>query len=1608
MINVPAVQNFVVQRVTDKLSAELHTRVSIRHVNFRLFNKFTIDGAYIEDQQKDTLLYANHLTLNVTDFFFLKNKAVFSYVGLDSATIHLDRPAKDSTWNYQFLIDAFSSNDTTSGGQPPAIDLRKVRLTNIRFNKTDGWNGQDMLVSAGSISIDARQLDLKKRRLLINDISLKQPSFVLVNYKAGHPPDTSATASQPDEQPDSTRGLQWNPAGWDLQVGKLSITKGAFGLVHKDQPHIERYFDPAHIAVYDIGAHMDSIRWIKDSIMAKVDLNARERSGFEIEKLKSRFKLSPVEMEFAQLDLRTNQSHLQGYYSMQFSDFSDMSDYISRVFMQADLHDSHVASDDIAYFAPALSDWKKDITISGNAYGTVDNLTGNNLQIQAGSNTRLHGQLKMRGLPNINETFIDFRADELVTTGQDMQRFLPGLRQTGQIDLTQLSRIQFKGNFVGFIYDFVAYGDFNTNLGAFHSDLNMKWGSNHQVPSYSGNISTDHFNFGQLLLQPNIGNATLHATINGQGFNFNDLDATINGTIQQVDLYGYTYQNIETKGTLEKKLFNGSLSLDDPNAAFNFAGSIDFNDSLPVFNFQSEIFRSDLRALGLTKDSITFSGLLDLNFTGSNIDNFLGDARLHNIALFKNNTRVEIDSVALHSAVQDRQKLIRLQSNEVDAYIKGNYNVQHLSAAVKLLFNHYYPSLIPRPEGVLPDEDFSFEITLGKVQKILEAFTSRVTGLDDSHLRGSINTTADSLSLEASIPAFGYDRFRLRDINISGTGKGERLGLTTTFQGLFVRDSLLVPSATIKATSHADTSFLNFKTTGDSTLNNADLYTRVIMLPSGGYNFKILNSELVINNKDWHITSDNEITLQKDAITVYNFNISHNEQRVTLTSSKADSSLPSFVVNLQNINLSDFSQFISKSTPMEGITNGTIRIDDPLKNLFITGSIETSQFRLNDDSIGTVRANASYDKVQGILKWDLQKNDNPQRNFSVSGSAGLTEQNKQLSGNIVLDHTNIGWLQGFIQGYASHFKGMATGKLSLGGSTDAPTLNGAIKLDSVGLRVDYLGTYYTLGNETINFSDNAVDVGTMALHDVNGQTAVLSGKLTHDHFQNIRFNFDLTALNFQLLNTSAADNPLYYGTVYANGRLSFTGPLNDMQMAVTLSPTQNTHLYLPLTDSKDIGKHDFIIFKQYGKELKPEKIKKEKTNLTVKLNAIMNPQARVDVILDPTTGDMISATGNGALQIGVSLNGDFKMYGNYGIEEGYYNFSFRNLLNRKFQINNGSTISWNGDAADAKVDITAIYSVPGGATLYDLVAGEAETSGGINPDSKDIRQREKVDVYLNLKGSLRKPDITYDIQLPDAGISTGSYAMTKLQQIKQDPNELLTQVTGLLVLGQFIPPASSTASSSVLRSSGLSNAGQWVSSQLTGVLTNILGNRLKAWGIDFNVNYNAYSASGDQGDPLQRNDVQLNLGTSLFNNRVRLEVGPSIDWGRANSLSSQAISNSYFAGDFRVEYLITPDGHIRFFGFSRSNYDVLLDRNLTRSGLGIAYRRDFDVLHEIFEDKKQQRRLDSLRRARLQDLERQETEDQLPAADSSTKSPSDSLLLPSPADTTYKKKQETE
>ena len=106
------------------------------------------------------------------------------------------------------------------------------------------------------------------------------------------------------------------------------------------------------------------------------------------------------------------------------------------------------------------------------------------------------------------------------------------------------------------------------------------------------------------------------------------------------------------------------------------------------------------------------------------------------------------------------------------------------------------------------------------------------------------------------------------------------------------------------------------------------------------------------------------------------------------------------------------------------------------------------------------------------------------------------------------------------------------------------------------------------------------------------------------------------------------------------------------------------------------------------------------------ISLALNVRPGVEVELT-VSGNTLRARGDGTLNLQINPRSNvFEMYGDYTITEGSFLFSLQNIINKKFVIEDGSTIQWTGSPMDAMLNINAIYKLK--ASLQPLLQGTSD------------------------------------------------------------------------------------------------------------------------------------------------------------------------------------------------------------------------------------------------------------------------------------------------------------
>jgi len=252
-----------------------------------------------------------------------------------------------------------------------------------------------------------------------------------------------------------------------------------------------------------------------------------------------------------------------------------------------------------------------------------------------------------------------------------------------------------------------------------------------------------------------------------------------------------------------------------------------------------------------------------------------------------------------------------------------------------------------------------------------------------------------------------------------------------------------------------------------------------------------------------------------------------------------------------------------------------------------------------------------------------------------------------------------------------------------------------------------------------------------------------------------------------LLNTTQKDNSQFYGKVIGYGDMSLNGPVTDMKMKISGTPSSldTSHIYLPIGAGKEAGVIDYIDFVQFGTEMQDIR-NKQGTNISVDMDLNANPACKIDVILDEATGDIIKGRGNGKLNITVGTKEPLTMRGKYVITDGEYKFNFQTFIQKYFSITSGSSITWNGDPYEALINIYAEYLAPN----VDL-SSLATSSGKFN-------QKSNISIVSHLTNTLKAPDINFEFVIPKENQTDRTSDPVVVENLKKNWLKTLTKETG--------------------------------------------------------------------------------------------------------------------------------------------------------------------------------------------------------------------------------------
>ena len=185
-LNTSSGKKMLRNQVQSYLHKKLNTTITIGEVDYDIPDWLKIKYLYIEDHNKDTLLFSEEVFIRLDMLKLIESEVIINNIDLKNLYANIYRPKSDTTFNYQFIIDAFKDNNPSkTNEESSAVKIKPgiLFLQKIRLNYHDEYGGTIMNAGIDSLKIYANSFNADKPSLSIRDITGKGLRYKIINQK---------------------------------------------------------------------------------------------------------------------------------------------------------------------------------------------------------------------------------------------------------------------------------------------------------------------------------------------------------------------------------------------------------------------------------------------------------------------------------------------------------------------------------------------------------------------------------------------------------------------------------------------------------------------------------------------------------------------------------------------------------------------------------------------------------------------------------------------------------------------------------------------------------------------------------------------------------------------------------------------------------------------------------------------------------------------------------------------------------------------------------------------------------------------------------------------------------------------------------------------------------------------------------------------------------------------------------------------------------------------------------------------------------------------------------------------------------------------------------
>tara|TARA_B110000879_G_scaffold96901_2_gene132168 strand:- start:2849 stop:7249 length:4401 start_codon:yes stop_codon:yes gene_type:complete len=1371
---------------------------------------------------------------------------------------------------------------------------------------------QDTLIFVKTLSISlVNGRKIIDGNLLFGDVSIEDAYCYIKTYRGENNSNMTifADSFRSDTSKDSLNPL------FTLKTENVFVQNLDFKLINENNQN------PLKFSASNVGGNLEEMAIVGADFSAKArGLYFKTNQGIQVTNLTTNYRYGLNAMYLNNMRLETENSNLIGDLLFKYKT-GGLADFSDAVNIEANFKESKVKILDLKKFYKELNGGDV-VSFSGKLNGNLNDFDLKKLILTTEKGIHLNGDLSFKNAVNSERGFI-FNSDlnNLTATYKELRGILPNvlgkilpseLDKLGQFDLQ--GKVQLTTSFIE------ANVQVKSQIGTFISDLKITEISAIDTASYSGDIQLESFDIGVLFNNPLFGEIFLKGQVNGRGFKLENINTKFIGNIAEFNFNGYQYKNIIANGQYQNNKFDGGLVIDDANFKMKFDGLADMSEAVHKFDFKSDISYLNLKKTNLFKrDSISIvKGAMTLDIKGNALNDILGKAVFKNVLYTNQEKEYRFKEFMVSSSLKDSIKTIDIASNDiVQGYIRGKFSFSELLKVAQNALGSIYTNYQPYEVASNQFLDFNFTI----YNQIVNVFFPEIFIDNKTKIKGKINGGKNLFRLHLSSPRIALYGADIKTVSLRTDTKNPFYNTSLTAQEVKTKYYNISKLNLLNRTEN-DTLYFKSVFKGGKRKNedfNLDFFYTFNPEKKAVLGFE--KSSFIFKENTWNINPDKNNTdkitfdLKTNEFVFSQFMLVSGEQKIEFTGNLKGTEEKVLLADFTKLKLQSFLPKID-SLALGGELSGHLDFvqkggDYAPEGLLTVKDFEVNDFKQGDLSIN-VKGENSYKKYEVAVA--IENED--AKSISVKGILDFSLERPIVDLNVFLEAFKLEAFSPLGKNVLSSLRGTATGDFTLRGFLGNPDMEGELRLEKAGLKFPYLNVDYDFeGESVITLLQQSFILEDFVLVDTKKKSrGVFKGDISHNNFKQWFLSLKIDSDNLLVLDTENSEESQYYGSAFIDGSAAIYGLTDRLTIDLNVKTMPGTIFVVPIKDIETVDSYNLIHFK--SDEIKTQEIQKEVAlealkGLTLNIDLEVTKDAVAQVVIDEVYGSQLSGRGAGNLQIEINTRGTFNMFGDYVVDSGVYDFKYGGFVNRPFTIQKGGTVSWNGNPADANLEVTAVY--------------KAKANPGVLLENFNANRNIEVDLVTRITGSLFNSKQELDIQLSNVEASIAN----ELEFILNDNNvnEKTTQFISLLAFGNFVNPDKVDFDANTTITNTASSA---IAAAFSGLLNN--PESKFQLGVDYQ--------QGQNDNDLERlntdNQVDLSVSTQvsdriIINGKVGVPIGTQ--------------TQASVVGEVKVEVLLNKEGTFRGTIFNRQNeiQYTAEDQGYTQ-GIGLSYQVNFNTL----------------------------------------------------------------